>query len=106
VELFFAEAVGELRIEPGVERADGEPLTGVVFLAETFDDGALDDEHVRGCSRHDARRARRGARLRLRLLTRLRLLLLTGLRLSLLASLRLALLPAGLLLSALLTRAL
>ena len=39
-----ADGVAEARLE----RADGEALAGVVVLAEGFDGGALDDEHVLG----------------------------------------------------------
>ena len=34
--------------EAGLERADGEALTIVVFVADGFDGGALNDEH--GCA--------------------------------------------------------
>jgi hypothetical protein len=32
--------------EPGLERADSETLPIVVFVADGFDGGALNDEHV------------------------------------------------------------
>ena len=39
------ERVAERVAEAGVERADGEPLTVLLLLADGLDGGALDDEH-------------------------------------------------------------
>ena len=41
-----AEGVAERVAEAGVERADGEPLAVVLFFADGFDGGSLDDEHA------------------------------------------------------------
>ena len=49
-----AQRVAERVAEAGLERADGEPLTVALLLADGLDGGALDDEHAmapgcRGC---------------------------------------------------------
>ena len=41
-----AQRVAERVAEAGLERADGEPLTVAFCLAEGFDGGALNDQHV------------------------------------------------------------
>jgi hypothetical protein len=41
-----AQRVADGVAEAGLERADREPLTVVLFLADGFDGGALNDEHV------------------------------------------------------------
>ena len=43
-----AQRVADGVAEAGLERADGEALTIVVFVADGFDGGALNDEH--GCA--------------------------------------------------------
>ena len=41
-----AQRVADRVAEAGLERADGEALTVVLLVADGFDGGALDDEHV------------------------------------------------------------
>jgi hypothetical protein len=40
------ERVAERVAEPGIERADREPLPVALFFVDRLDGGALDDEHV------------------------------------------------------------
>ena len=51
-----AQRVAERVAEAGLERADGEPLTVAVGLAEGLDGGALNDQHVRATSELGGRR--------------------------------------------------